>query len=93
MFNSNSTKIVYTIKVVHKFEKGITKINAGSILAIRKAFIPLIRKPTASIIIPPQAVKSAIIPGVVIGNINVTLKNDGITFIPRGLTPFVDIKR
>lgn len=41
-----------------------------------KAFIPLMRKPAANIMIPPKAVKSASIVGVVRGMIEVALENN-----------------
>ena len=49
--------------------KGITKIIAGSMSAIGNILIFAIRNPVAIIRIPPQALKSAIISGVVSGNI------------------------
>lgn len=48
---------------------------AGSILATGKDFIPEIRKPVASIRIPPQAVKSFSISFVVSGRIKTALRN------------------
>ncbi len=56
-------------------EKGITSINEGSILAVGKARIPHRRKPVASIMMPPQAVKSAIIDGLINAMIKVAAKN------------------
>jgi hypothetical protein len=44
-------------------------------LAVGKWRIPQSRKPVASIIIPPQAVKSAIIDGLINVIINVAAKN------------------
>ena len=56
-------------------EKGITSISEGSILAVGKARIPHRRKPVASIMMPPQAVKSAIIDGLINAMIKVAAKN------------------
>ena len=53
-------------------ESGMTRIMAGIMLAIGNIFSLTIRKPVASIRKPPQALKSAIISGVVSG----TMKAD-----------------
>ena len=46
-------------------EKGITSSSEGSMFAVGKARIPQSRKPVANMTMPPQAVKSAIIDGVI----------------------------
>jgi len=57
---------------------GIIITIAGSILAIGKDLIPLILSPVASIKIPPLALKSASISGVVIGIMTEAPKNKTI---------------
>ena len=61
-------------KLLPAAEKGITSISEGSILAVGKARIPHRRKPVASIMMPPQAVKSAIIDGLINAMIKVAAK-------------------
>ena len=61
-------KITFT----QSHERGITRTIAGIISAIGNIFSLTIRKPVASIKKPPQALKSAIISGVVNG----TMKDD-----------------
>ena len=58
----------------HTAEKGITRIIDGSIFAVGKARIPQSRKPVASMMMPPQAVKSATIEGLIIVMIKLAAK-------------------
>lgn len=53
--------------VVHKYEIGITSRIAGNMFKTLISFILRMLKPTANVIMPPQAEKSAIIVGVVKG--------------------------
>ena len=61
--------------VAHRWLQGITRIIAGSISAIGNILIFAIRNPVAIIKIPPQALKSAIISGVVRGKIVLAHRN------------------
>lgn len=61
--------------VVQRKLIGITSIMAGIISAVGRFFIFIIRKPVASIRKPPQALKSSIITGEVIGKIIPAHKN------------------
>ena len=72
MFKNDSYYSNGRITLTQNQESGMTRIMAGIISAIGNIFSFTIRKPVASIRKPPQALKSAIISGVVSG----TMKAD-----------------
>ena len=85
MFKNDSYYSNGRITLTQNQESGMTRIMAGIISAIGNIFSFTIRKPVASIRKPPQALKSAIISGVVSGTMKADKKKSQQKMINCGM--------